>query len=122
MWRNLLQMWRYLLPLGIFIVLVIFLSVGLKLNPRDVPSPLIGKPAPEFSLPELHQPEQTVSPADYKGRDMVSAHKGMNLNEEHLVAAIDDVLEVLDEGGIDPLSRAEVLAILYSFKGEVLFQ
>lgn len=61
-------MWRYLIPLGIFIVLVVFLSIGLKLNPREVPSPLIGKPAPAFSLPKLQQPEQIVSPADYKGR------------------------------------------------------
>ena len=61
-------MWRYLIPLGIFIVLVVFLSIGLKLNPRDVPSPLIGKPAPAFTLPNLHQADQTVSPADYKGR------------------------------------------------------
>jgi cytochrome c biogenesis protein CcmG/thiol:disulfide interchange protein DsbE len=61
-------MWRYLVPLGIFIVLVVFLSIGLKLNPRDVPSPLIGKPAPAFTLPKLNHPEQTVSPTDYKGR------------------------------------------------------
>jgi len=39
---------RVLLPLGIFIVLVGFLAVGLRLDPREVPSPLIGKPAPEI--------------------------------------------------------------------------
>lgn len=61
-------MWRYLAPLGIFIVLVVFLSIGLKLDPREVPSPLINKPAPQFSLPELHQPQQQVSPANYKGK------------------------------------------------------
>ena len=61
-------MWRYLIPLGIFIVLVVFLSIGLKLDPREVPSPLIGKPAPAFTLPKLNQPEQKVNPADYKGR------------------------------------------------------
>ena len=36
---------RFLFPLAIFIVLVGFLAVGLQLNPREVPSPLIGKPA-----------------------------------------------------------------------------
>ena len=41
------------MPLIIFAVLVIFLAVGLTLNPREVPSPLIGKPAPEFELPLL---------------------------------------------------------------------
>ena len=61
-------MWRYLAPLGLFIVLVVFLSIGLKLDPREVPSPLINKPAPAFTLPELHQPQQMVSPADFKGK------------------------------------------------------
>ena len=61
-------------------------------------------------------------PAEYQGRDMPSAHKDMNLNEAHLVAAIDDVLGVLDARGVDPVTRNEVLGILYSFKGEVLFQ
>ena len=44
---------RRLMPLIIFAVLVIFLAVGLTLNPREVPSPLIGKPAPKFELPLL---------------------------------------------------------------------
>ncbi|RKZ61282.1 MAG: DsbE family thiol:disulfide interchange protein [Gammaproteobacteria bacterium] len=46
-------MLRRFMPLIIFTVLVIFLAVGLTLNPREVPSPLIGKPAPEFELPLL---------------------------------------------------------------------
>jgi len=61
-------MWRYLLPLGLFIGLVALLAVGLKLNPREVPSPFIGKPAPQFTLPRLYEPESTVSPADFRGR------------------------------------------------------
>jgi cytochrome c biogenesis protein CcmG/thiol:disulfide interchange protein DsbE len=44
---------RFLLPLGIFIVLVVFLWIGLSLNPREVPSPLINKMAPAFRLPQL---------------------------------------------------------------------
>lgn len=59
---------RYLIPLILFIVLVIFLSIGLNLDPREVPSPLVDKPAPVFILTDLHQPEKTVSPADYKGQ------------------------------------------------------
>jgi cytochrome c biogenesis protein CcmG/thiol:disulfide interchange protein DsbE len=59
---------RYMLPLGIFIVLVAFLAIGLNLNPREVPSPLIGKPAPAFTLPQLHQPEATFAPKDLQGR------------------------------------------------------
>jgi len=42
---------RYLLPLAIFLVLVGFFAAGLKLNPREVPSPLVNKPAPAFNLP-----------------------------------------------------------------------
>lgn len=59
---------RFLIPLGIFAVLVVFLYVGLSLNPREIPSPLIGKPAPDFTLPELKQPEQQISRADLLGK------------------------------------------------------
>lgn len=59
---------RFLLPLGIFAVVVGFLGIGLTLNPREVPSPLIGKPAPEFSLPQLHEPQQMFSPKDLTGK------------------------------------------------------
>jgi cytochrome c biogenesis protein CcmG/thiol:disulfide interchange protein DsbE len=59
---------RFLIPLGIFIVLVGFLAVGLKLNPREVPSPLIGKPAPDFRLALLSDPARQMSPADLRGK------------------------------------------------------
>ena len=58
---------RYLL-LGGFIVLVALLGAGLRLNPREVPSPLIDKPAPDFELPQLQAPERTFSPAELRGR------------------------------------------------------
>ena len=59
---------RVLWPLGIFLVLVGFLAVGLKLDPREVPSPLVGKPAPAFELPILQQPEKRFMPGDMRGR------------------------------------------------------
>ena len=59
---------RYLLPLGIFIALVVLLGVGLKLDPREVPSPFIGKPAPAFTLPQLHAVDSTISVAELKGK------------------------------------------------------
>lgn len=59
---------RFLLPLGILIVLLGFLAVGLRLNPREVPSPLIGKPAPSFRLTQLHQEDQTIAPEDLRGK------------------------------------------------------
>ena len=59
---------RYLLPLLIFLVLVGFFAVGLNLNPREVPSPLIGKPVPAFSLPNLADAATKVSAQDMKGK------------------------------------------------------
>jgi cytochrome c biogenesis protein CcmG/thiol:disulfide interchange protein DsbE len=59
---------RYLLPLLVFLVLIGFLGVGLKLNPREVPSPLIDKPAPAFSLPRLDAPEKQLALQDLKGK------------------------------------------------------
>ncbi len=59
---------RYLVPLAIFIVLVIFLGVGLKMDPREVPSPLIGKPAPRFSLPQVVDADQAISSEALKGQ------------------------------------------------------
>lgn len=61
-------MTRYLLPLGIFGVLVVLLFVGLRLDPREVPSPLIDKPAPAFSLPQLHDPGKTLTREDLLGK------------------------------------------------------
>ncbi len=59
---------RFLLPLVAFIVLVAFLLVGLNLNPRKIPSPLIGKPAPEFQLQQLYEPEKTLASKDNLGK------------------------------------------------------
>ena len=59
---------RFLLPLVIFLTVVGFLAVGLNLDPREVPSPLVGKPAPMFNLPRLDNPEKTISPKDLLGQ------------------------------------------------------
>lgn len=59
---------RFLWPLIGFVVLVVLLAVGLTLNPRDVPSPLVGKPAPTFALPRLGELDRTFSPDEMKGK------------------------------------------------------
>ena len=59
---------KFLIPLAVFFVLVGFLYRGLKLDPREVPSPLIGKPAPEFALTQLDKPEQTIRRDDLLGK------------------------------------------------------
>jgi cytochrome c biogenesis protein CcmG, thiol:disulfide interchange protein DsbE len=56
------------IPLIAFLGLLAFLAAGLQLNPREVPSPLVGKPAPEFSLVRLDAPLQLVSPEDMRGK------------------------------------------------------
>ena len=48
--------------------MVVFLGVGLTLNPREVPSPLINKPAPAFQLPQLHAPDKTFAQKDMLGK------------------------------------------------------
>jgi cytochrome c biogenesis protein CcmG, thiol:disulfide interchange protein DsbE len=59
---------RYFWILGAFAALVVLLAVGLGLDPRDVPSPLVGKPAPAFSLNILASPEKTLGPKDMQGK------------------------------------------------------
>jgi cytochrome c biogenesis protein CcmG, thiol:disulfide interchange protein DsbE len=63
-----MKRWQFILPLALFGVLVVFLLRGLDLNPREVPSPLIGKPAPEFALPRLDDPAQQLGRQDLMGQ------------------------------------------------------
>jgi cytochrome c biogenesis protein CcmG, thiol:disulfide interchange protein DsbE len=59
---------RYILPLLGFLILAGFLARGLNLDPREVPSPLIGKPAPRFALAELADPAKTIQRDDMLGK------------------------------------------------------
>ncbi len=59
---------RFAWPLIGFIVLVGFLGLGLTLKPSEVPSPLIGKPAPQFTLPKLAVQDETFSPQSMHGK------------------------------------------------------
>jgi cytochrome c biogenesis protein CcmG/thiol:disulfide interchange protein DsbE len=56
-----------LIPLVVFLGLVAFLAVGLNRNPKEIPSPLIGRAAPNFALPVVGSP-QVFSSAQFKGR------------------------------------------------------
>jgi cytochrome c biogenesis protein CcmG/thiol:disulfide interchange protein DsbE len=57
-----------ILPLVLFIGLVVFLAVGLRRDPHEIPSPLINKPAPAFKLNQLHDPTKTFSAAEMRGK------------------------------------------------------
>lgn len=59
-------------------------------------------------------------PEEYHGKDLLTAHKGMNISEQEFIAVVDDILEAIDNHGHGDDLKAEVLAILYSLKGEVI--
>ena len=108
---------RFLWPLGIFILLVCFLAVGLTLNPREVPSPLIGKPAPAFELPVLQQPGERFdaaarrfAPSDMRGKVWL-----LNVWASWCVSCRDEhpVLVELSKRGVMP-----ILGLNYKDKGE----
>jgi cytochrome c biogenesis protein CcmG, thiol:disulfide interchange protein DsbE len=61
-------MLRYLIPLALFIVLVVFLAIGLTRDPNDLPSALIDKPAPTFHLAQLKDPTRTFSAEEMRGK------------------------------------------------------
>ena len=64
--------------------------------------------------PELRGPET------YTGKDLLTAHKGMNISEQEYIAAIDDVLSAMEKHGAPQPERDDVVAILYSLKGQVI--
>jgi cytochrome c biogenesis protein CcmG, thiol:disulfide interchange protein DsbE len=101
---------RFLLPLAVFILLLGFLAVGLNLNPREVPSPLVGKPAPAFALPLLHQPDKRFAPADMRGKVWL-----LNVWASWCVSCRDEhpMLLALAKRGVMP-----ILGLNYKDKGD----
>ena len=61
-------MLKYIIPLILFIALAVFLALGLKGKPGEIPSPLLNKLAPAFSAPKLNAANEKLSPADLKGK------------------------------------------------------
>lgn len=89
----------------------------------------------DIFIPYKEQPERLASirqhtidffsagsggPVEYKGRDMSSTHKGMNINAHQYMCVMDNILSVLDEHEIDEESRKDVLAILWSLKDTIM--
>jgi len=98
---------------------------------RHLENPIIGA---RFR-PYLDQPEKLTAlkehlarflemgsggPQRYAGRDMRSAHKGMNISPAEYMAAIDDILGALSHVGIDEQTRKDVLAIAWSLKADII--
>ena len=59
---------RFLVPFGIFVALVVFFAIGLNHDPHEIPSPLIDKPAPAFSLPQLSETSAAFAPESMRGK------------------------------------------------------
>ena len=59
---------KFVIPLAVFIALAAFFAIGLTRDPREVPSPFIGKPAPTFQLTQLADEKLAFAPADMKGK------------------------------------------------------
>ena len=59
-------------------------------------------------------------PELYTGKDMISAHKGMNISEEEFNAVVDDVIAALEENSIEQSIKDEILVILWSLRREVI--
>ena len=107
---------KFLIPLVLFVVLVIFLAIGLNRDPHEVPSPLINKLAPSFSIPQLAEPNKTFSPTSMQGQVWV-----LNVWASWCVACREEhpVLVELAKSQMAPISgldykdkREEALAML----------
>lgn len=85
--------------------------------------------APRFARVDVERAKQhsidffcmgSGGPEQYSGRDMRTAHAGMNISEQEFVAALDDIMAALDKNNVGPTERQEILAILYSMKGDIV--
>ena len=59
-------------------------------------------------------------PETYGGKDLLTTHRGMNVSEQEFVTVIDDAMAALSTCGVDGPTSNEVLAVLWSMKGEVI--
>jgi len=110
---------KFAAPLGLFILLSAFLTAGLRLDPHEVPSPLVDRPAPAFNLAQLHDPDRTFTPRDMLGRVWllnVWASWCVSCRAEHAL------LTALSRAGVVPIygvaykdTREQALAFLGSF-------
>jgi hemoglobin len=62
----------------------------------------------------------TGGPSVYNGKDMLSTHKGMNIDHAEFMAVLDDALAALDKNGIGQREKEEVLFVLYSMRGDIV--
>lgn len=89
-------------------------------------NPTIGPRFAEHDLPKLQHAAATFfiqgtgGPEVYEGKDMLSAHKGMNISAEEFMAVLDDALDALNKNNVGQREQEEVLFTLYSMRGEIV--
>lgn len=111
---------KFLIPLLLFVILIGFLAVGLNRDPHEVPSPLIGKAAPAFTLPQLADPAKTFSPESLKGQPWVLnvwASWCVACREEHPVLVELGKLQVAPIIGLDYKDKREDALAMLSRQG-----
>lgn len=111
---------KFLIPLILFLILVVFLAIGLSRDPRELPSPLINKPAPAFNIPQLLEPNQLFSPANMKGQVWVLnvwASWCVACREEHPVLVELAKSRVAPVIGLDYKDRREDALAMLSKQG-----
>jgi len=106
-------MWRFIIPGAVFAILIGFFVIGLNRDPSNVPSPLIGKAAPTFSLAKVEDPTQQIGSKDFAGRKHlvnVWATWCVECRREHemlLSIAQENVVPVVGIDWKDDLSAAQ---------------
>jgi len=111
---------KFLIPLLLFITLVGFLAVGLNRDPQEIPSPLIGKQAPAFELPQLADPKKTFSPESMKGQPWILnvwASWCVACREEHPVLVELGKLQVAPIIGLDYKDKREDAMTMLALQG-----
>jgi cytochrome c biogenesis protein CcmG/thiol:disulfide interchange protein DsbE len=111
---------KFLIPLLLFVILVGFLAVGLSRDPQAIPSPLIGKQAPAFEVPQLADPKKMFSPESMKGQTWILnvwASWCVACREEHPVLVELGKLQVAPIIGLDYKDKREDAMTMLSLQG-----
>ncbi|QWE00047.1 DsbE family thiol:disulfide interchange protein [Polynucleobacter sp. JS-Mosq-20-D10] len=111
---------KFLIPLILFVILVGFLAVGLNRDPQEIPSPLIGKQAPTFELPQLADPQKVFSPESMKGKPWILnvwASWCVACREEHHVLVELGKLQMAPIIGLDYKDKRDDAMVMLARQG-----
>ena len=95
---------------------------------KNLNNPLIGHYFQKIDMDKLKQlvfeffSMGRGGPHQYTGRDMLTAHTGLNIKEEHFQIANNDTIQALEENGVGEEEINEVITILDSMKGDVVLK